>query len=57
MHLRAIYRETSIAESPLVPREYRGLSGDLGPARGMMIASTLGAFMWGAIAGIVWLFV
>ncbi len=57
MHLRAIYRETSIAQSPLVPKEYRGLSGDLGPARGMTIASALGAFMWVAIAGIVWLFV
>jgi hypothetical protein len=57
MHLRAIYRETSIAQSPLVPREYRALSCDLGPARGMTIASALGAFMWGAIAGMVWLFV
>jgi hypothetical protein len=57
MHLTAIYRETSIAQSPLVAKEYRGLSGDLGPARGMTIACALGVFMWGAIAGIVWLFV
>jgi hypothetical protein len=49
MHLTAIYRERSIAQSPLVPNEYRGLSGDLGPAQGMTVASALGAFMWDAI--------
>jgi hypothetical protein len=41
----------SVAQSVPVDRDRY-----LDPARGVLVSSALGAFMWGALAGIVWFF-
>jgi hypothetical protein len=54
MRIPRVYGDRSIALSPRTTPARSG-TDSLCPAQGVMVASALGAFMWGLFAGVVWL--